>query len=59
MSLETLTYPTEPNIPRNLMFALVLGLTTGICLAFLLENMDNTVRTTEQARVYPDCSRWA
>ena len=45
------TYPTEPNIPRNLMFALVLGLTTGIGLAFLLENMDNTVRTTEQAQV--------
>ncbi len=48
---RTPTYPTEPNIPRNLMFALVLGLTTGIGLAFLLENMDNTVRTTEQAQV--------
>lgn len=45
------TYPTEPNIPRNLAFALVLGLTTGIGLAFLLENMDNTVRTTEQAQI--------
>jgi polysaccharide biosynthesis transport protein len=43
--------PTEPNIPRNLAFALVLGLTSGIGLAFLLENMDNTVRTTEQAQV--------
>jgi exopolysaccharide transport family protein len=42
--------PTEPNIPRNLAFALVLGLTSGIGLAFLLENMDNTVRTTEQAQ---------
>src|SRR6266403_3058780 len=48
---RTPTYPTEPNIPRNLAFALVLGLTTGIGLAFLLENMDNTVRTTEQAQV--------
>ena len=43
--------PTEPNIPRNLAFGFVLGLTSGIGLAFLLENMDNTVRTTEQAQV--------
>lgn len=43
--------PIEPNIPRNLAFALVLGITTGIGLAFLLENMDNTVRTTEQAQI--------
>src|SRR4029078_2993400 len=48
---RTPTAPTEPNIPRNLAFALVLGLTSGIGLAFLLENMDNTVRTTEQAQV--------
>jgi polysaccharide biosynthesis transport protein len=45
------TAPTEPNIPRNLLFAFVLGLTSGVGLAFLLENMDNTVRTTEQAQV--------
>jgi len=43
------TYPSEPNIPRNLSFALVLGLISGVGLAFLLENMDNTVRTPEQA----------
>jgi capsular exopolysaccharide synthesis family protein len=43
--------PTEPNIPRNLLFAFVLGLTSGVGLAFLLENMDNTVRTTEQAQI--------
>ena len=42
--------PTEPNIPRNLGFALVLGLSTGIGLAFLLEGIDNTVRTPEQAQ---------
>jgi polysaccharide biosynthesis transport protein len=44
------TYPSEPNVPRNLMFALALGLSTGIGLAFLLEGMDNTVRTPEQAQ---------
>ena len=38
-------------MPRNLAFALALGLTTGIGLAFLLEGMDNTVRTPEQAQM--------
>ena len=45
------TSPVEPNIPRNLAFAVVLGLTSGIGLAFLLEALDNTVRTTEQAHL--------
>jgi polysaccharide biosynthesis transport protein len=45
------TSPVEPNIPRNLLFALVLGITSGVGLAFLLENMDNTIRTTEQAQL--------
>jgi len=44
------TAPSEPNIPRNLSFAFALALTTGIGLAFLLESLDNTVRTTEQAQ---------
>jgi succinoglycan biosynthesis transport protein ExoP len=43
------TFPSEPNIPRNLSFALALGIISGVGLAFLLENMDNTVRTPEQA----------
>lgn len=43
--------PVEPNIPRNLAFALILGITSGVGLAFLLESMDNTVRTTEQAQI--------
>jgi exopolysaccharide transport family protein len=43
--------PVEPNIPRNLAFAFVLGITSGVGLAFLLEGMDNTVRTTEQAQM--------
>ncbi len=45
------TAPVEPNIPRNLAFAFVLGITSGVGLAFLLESMDNTVRTTEQAQI--------
>jgi len=42
--------PSEPNIPRNLTFALALGLISGVGMAFVLENMDNTVRTPEQAQ---------
>jgi polysaccharide biosynthesis transport protein len=45
------SYPIEPNIPRNLAYALVLGLASGVGLAFLLEGLDNTIRTTEQAHM--------
>jgi len=45
------TVPIEPNIPRNLTFAFMLGLTSGVGLAFLLEGLDNTVRTTEEAQL--------
>src|SRR5712692_3659896 len=45
------TSPIEPNIPRNLAFAFMLGLTSGVGLAFMLEGLDNTVRTTEQAQL--------
>ncbi|HUK47580.1 MAG TPA: polysaccharide biosynthesis tyrosine autokinase [Terriglobales bacterium] len=47
---RTPTAPAEPNIPRNLGFGFMLGLTSGIGLAFLLEGIDNTVRTPEQAQ---------
>jgi polysaccharide biosynthesis transport protein len=43
--------PTSPNIPRNLAFGLALGLSSGIGLAFLMDAMDNTVRTPEQAQM--------
>ena len=43
--------PSEPDIPRNLLFALAFGLTTGIGLAFALDALDNTVRTPEQAEM--------
>jgi len=44
------TSPAEPNLFRNLSFASVLGLTTGILIAFVMEGLDNTVRTVEQAQ---------
>jgi exopolysaccharide transport family protein len=40
--------PARPNIPRNLAIALMMGFAGGITLAFLLEVLDNTVRTPEQ-----------
>ena len=43
--------PIEPNIPRNLLFSILLGSATGIGLAFLLEGLDSTIRTTEQAQL--------
>jgi len=49
-SARTPTGPIEPNIPRNLGFGALLGLALGVGLAFLLEGIDNTVRTTEQAQ---------
>jgi capsular exopolysaccharide synthesis family protein len=39
--------PSRPNIPRNMEYALVLGLVGGIAIAFVLESMDTTVRTPE------------
>jgi len=43
--------PVEPNIPRNLLFSILLGSATGVGLAFLLEGIDSTIRTTEQAQL--------
>jgi len=43
--------PSSPDIPRNLAIGLILGLCGGIGLAFLLESLDNTVRTPEQAEI--------
>jgi len=43
--------PIEPNIPRNLLFSILLGSATGVGLAFLLEGLDSTIRTTEQAQM--------
>ncbi|MFZ0866148.1 MAG: polysaccharide biosynthesis tyrosine autokinase [Candidatus Sulfotelmatobacter sp.] len=43
--------PSSPDIPRNLAIGFILGLSGGIGLAFLLESLDNTVRTPEQAEL--------
>ncbi|MCU1285741.1 MAG: capsular exopolysaccharide family [Acidobacteriales bacterium] len=40
--------PSKPNIPNNIALGFLLGLVGGIALAFVLESLDNTVRTPEQ-----------
>jgi capsular exopolysaccharide synthesis family protein len=42
------TGPISPDVPRNLMLGLFLGLAGGIALAFTLEGLDRTVRTMEE-----------
>jgi polysaccharide biosynthesis transport protein len=44
------TSPAKPDIPRNMALALVIGLGLGVGTVFVLENMDNTVRTAEEAQ---------
>jgi exopolysaccharide transport family protein len=45
------TRPTSPNIPRNLQFGAIFGLMGGLGLAFVLEGLDNTIRTPEQMQI--------
>jgi polysaccharide biosynthesis transport protein len=40
--------PTKPNLRANGLFALALGLLGGLGLAFLLDKLDNTLKTQEQ-----------
>ncbi len=44
-------YPAKPNIPRNLEIAFLAGLLGGVAMAFVLEGLDNTVRTPEQIQM--------
>jgi len=42
--------PARPDKRRNILLSLAMGLLGGVVLAFLLEAVDNTVRTPEQAQ---------
>jgi polysaccharide biosynthesis transport protein len=44
---RTPRFPSSPNIPRNMILALLLGTSTGVALAFVLEGLDNRVRTPD------------
>jgi uncharacterized protein involved in exopolysaccharide biosynthesis len=37
--------PVRPNVPNNLVLGLLLGLAAGVACAFLLEQLDNTVKS--------------
>ena len=43
-------FPARPNVPRNMLFAVLLGLVGGVAVAFGLEAIDTTVRTPDQAQ---------
>ena len=43
--------PAQPNIPRNITTGFFLALAGGIGLAFLLEMLDNSVRTPDQVEL--------
>jgi capsular exopolysaccharide synthesis family protein len=45
---RTPTSPISPNVHRNLTLGFLIGLGLGIALAFVLENMDRTVRNLEE-----------
>ena len=43
-------FPFEPNLPRSLIQALILSLAAGIGLAFLLNYIDDTIKTPDDVR---------
>ena len=45
------TAPSSPNIPRNLLMSLLVGLAGGVSLAFILESRDDAVHSLEQAQM--------
>jgi len=45
------TAPSSPNIPRNLLVSLLVGLAGGVSLAFILESRDDAVHSLEQAQM--------
>jgi succinoglycan biosynthesis transport protein ExoP len=44
--------PVEPNIPLNVALALMGGLLGGVALAFIVENVDNSIRTPQDIETY-------
>jgi len=44
--------PVEPNIPLNIALAMMGGLLGGVALAFIVENVDNSIRTPQDIETY-------
>ena len=49
---EIPTRPTTPKKARELILALILGVSGGIALAFALDFLDNTLKNPEEAEIY-------
>ncbi|MBV8056890.1 MAG: polysaccharide biosynthesis tyrosine autokinase [Deltaproteobacteria bacterium] len=49
---EIPTGPTTPKKARELILALILGVSGGIALAFALDFLDNTLKNPEEAEIY-------
>jgi len=43
-------FPVSPNRPKNLIIAALLGLMIGIAVAFLLEELEETIRTSDDVK---------
>jgi capsular polysaccharide biosynthesis protein len=46
--------PVKPNVKMNTLIAAMIGLMAGIGIAFLLEMLDNTIKTQEDVQKYMD-----
>ncbi len=44
--------PIEPNIPLNIALGLMGGLLGGVAMAFVVENVDNSIRTPQDIETY-------
>ena len=42
-------FPYSPKKARNMALAIVMGLVGGVCLAFIVEQFDDTIKTVEEA----------
>jgi polysaccharide biosynthesis transport protein len=47
---ETPTSPVSPNVPLNTLLAMAIGLSLSVGAAFLLEYLDDTIRSPEEVR---------
>jgi capsular exopolysaccharide synthesis family protein len=44
--------PVRPNRPRDVAYGMLLGIAAGVGLAFLLEYLDNTIKTPDDIRLH-------
>jgi capsular polysaccharide biosynthesis protein len=46
--------PVRPNLATNIAIAVVLGMMLGVGIIFLIEFLDNTIKTAEDVQKYLD-----